>query len=112
MRAAVLGYPSVKGSDVPVTFDFSDRPAAAPVGYPGLAPLASFEVVAATDDSVAYRKTLPGGFVLDRTLTLGTNYQVQIVDRIENTSSAAIPLSGYGLQAGFMGNLPGENGKV
>ena len=111
VRAAILGYPSVKGSDVPVTFDFSDRPAAAPIGYPGLAPRAAFEVANATDDSVAYRKALPGGLVIERTLTLGANYQVQIVDRIENTSAAAIPLSGYGLQSGFMENLPGEEGK-
>ncbi|MGD9781449.1 MAG: membrane protein insertase YidC, partial [Kiritimatiellia bacterium] len=111
VRAAILGYPSVKGSDVPVAFDFSDRPAAAPLGYPGLAPRASFEVVASTDRSVAYRKQLPNGLVLDRTLVLGTNYQVQIVDRLENTSSDAIPLSGYGLQAGSMQNLPGEDAK-
>lgn len=111
VRAAVLGYPSVKGSDVPVTFDFADQPAAAPIGYPGLGELASFDVVASTDNSIAYRKALPGGLVLDRTLVLGTNYQIQIADRIENTSSAAIPLSGYGLQSGFMGNLPGEDEK-
>ncbi|HAL92162.1 MAG TPA: hypothetical protein DCM68_03960 [Verrucomicrobia bacterium] len=111
VRAAILGYPSIKGSDVPVTFDFSDRPAAAPVGYPGLAPRASFEIAGSTDDSISYRKELPGGLVLERTLTLGTNYQIQIVDRIANASSASIALSGYGLQAGFMGNLPGEEGK-
>ena len=111
VRAAILGYPSVRGSDVPVTFDFSDRPAAAPVGYPGLAPRAAFDVVASANDSIAYRKALPGGLVLERTLTLGANYQLQIVDRVQNTSAAAIPLSGYGLQAGFMGNLPGEDGK-
>ena len=111
VRAAILGYPSVKGSDVPVTFDFSDRLAAAPVGYPGLAPRAAFDVVASANDSIAYRKALPGGLVLERTLTLGANYQLQIVDRVQNTSAAAIPLSGYGLQAGFMGNLPGEDGK-
>ena len=108
VRAAILGYPSVKGSDVPVTFDFSDRPAAAPIGYPGLAPRAGFEIAASTDASITYRKVLAGGLVLDRTLVLGTNYQVQILDRIENTSSAAIPLRDYGLQSGFMENLSGE----
>ena len=108
VRAVLRGYPSAKGSDVPVAFDFSDRPAAAPVGYPGLRDRSSFEVVAAAGDSVAYRKTLPGGLVLDRTLTLGAGYQLQIEDRIENASSAAIALGGSGLQAGFMENLPGE----
>ena len=111
VRAAILGYPSVKGSDVPVTFDFSDRPAAAPIGYPGLAPRAGFEIAASTDASITYRKVLAGGLVLDRTLVLGTNYQVQILDRIENTSSAAIPLRDYGLQSGFMENLSGEDGQ-
>ena len=66
VRAAILGYPSVKGSDVPVTFDFSDRPAAAPIGYPGLAPRAGFEIAASTDASITYRKVLAGGLVLDR----------------------------------------------
>ena len=56
---AILGYPLTKGSDMPVTFDFSDRPAAAPIGYPGLADRADFEVVAATADSVTYRKSAP-----------------------------------------------------
>lgn len=108
VRAAILGYPLVKGSDVPVTFDFSERPAAAPIGYPGLAPQAAFEVVAATADSVTYRKALPGGLALRRTLTLGARYQVRIEDQIENASGAAVALRGYGLQSGFMENLPGE----
>ncbi len=109
-QAVLRDYPIAKGSDTPVTFDFSERPAAAPIGYPGLADAASFEVVSATEDSIAYRKSLPNGLVLDRTLALGSGYQLQIVDRIENTSSAPIALRGYGLQAGAMGNLPGEAG--
>ena len=108
IKAVIQDYPSVKGSDIPVTFDFAGRPAAAAVGYPGLRALAGFEVAATTDHSVTYRKTLPGGLVLNRTLTLGTGYQVQLEDRLENTSAAPVALSGHGLQAGFMENLPGE----
>ncbi len=108
VRAAILDYPSAKGSDIPVTFDFSERPAAAPVGYPGLGVRADFEVAAEATDSISYRKALPGGLVLNRTLTLGAGYQVRIEDRLENTSSAAVVLNGHGLQAGFMANLPGE----
>ena len=108
VEAAILNYPSVKGSDIPVTFDFTGRPAAAAVGYPGLRDLASFEVASSTDRSVTYRKSLPGGLVLNRTLTLGDTYQVQLEDRLENTSPAPVALSGHGLQAGFMENLPGE----
>jgi YidC/Oxa1 family membrane protein insertase len=107
-RGGKLQYPAAKGADAPVAFDFSDRPAAAPVGYPGLRPLADFEVVTASADSVTYRKALPGGLVLNRMLTLGSGYQVQIEDRIGNTSSVSVPLRGYGLQAGFMQNFPGE----
>ena len=70
VQAAILEYPSEKGSDVPVTFDFSGRPAAAPVGYPGLGDRADFEVAGSAADSVSYRKALPGGLVLTRTLTL------------------------------------------
>ena len=44
---------------MPVTFEVSDRPAAAPIGYPGLAPRAAFEIAASTDDSIVYRKVLP-----------------------------------------------------
>jgi YidC/Oxa1 family membrane protein insertase len=108
VQAAILGYPSEMGSETPVTFDFSDRPAAAPIGYPGLRDRTAFDVVAATGDSVSYRKTLPNGLVLSRTLTLGAGYQVRIADRLENTSAAPVALSGHGLQAGFMANLPGE----
>jgi YidC/Oxa1 family membrane protein insertase len=103
-----LLYPVTKGSDKPVRFDFSGRPAAAPIGYPGLAEAAGFEVASTTADSVVYRKVLTNGLVLNRTLTLGSGYQVSIEDQIENTSAAAIALTGYGLQAGFMENLPGE----
>jgi YidC/Oxa1 family membrane protein insertase len=111
VRAAILGYPSVKGSEVPVTFDFSDRPAAAPIGYPGLAPHAAFEIAASTDDSIVYRKVLPGGLVLTRTLVLGDGYQIALADKLENPTGAPVALSGYGLQSGFMENLPGEDGK-
>ena len=103
-----LLYPLEAGSDDPVTFDFSDRPAAAPIGYPDLRPLADFEVAATAANSVSYRKALSGGLVLNRTATLGDGYQVRIEDRLENATAAAIPLHGHGLQAGFMENLPGE----
>ncbi len=108
VRAAILGYPSAKGSETPVTFDFSERPAAAPAGYPGLKPLAAFDVTAASGDSVIYQKTLSGGLVLSRTLTLGVGHQVRIEDKLENTSAAPVALQGYGLQSGFMEDLPGE----
>ena len=111
VRAAILGYPAEKGSDQPVAFDFSDRPAAAPIGYPGLAPRAAFELAASTDDSVVYRKVLPGGLVLTRTLVLGAGYQVRLEDKLENPAAAPVALAGYGLQSGFMENLPGEDGK-
>ena len=108
VQAAILGYPSEKGSDQPVAFDFSDRPAAAPIGYPGLAPRAAFELAASTDDSVTYRKVLPGGLILTRTLVLGAGYQVSLADKLENPTGAPVALSGYGLQSGFMAHLPGE----
>lgn len=107
-RAVLLDYPSAKGSAIPVTFDFSDRLAAAPSGYPGLADRAAFEVLDSTANSVRYRKTLANGLVLNRTLVLGDGYQVQIEDTVENTSDAVVALHGYGLQGGFMENLPGE----
>lgn len=104
-----LRFPAEAGSDTPVTFDFSDRPAAAPVGYPGLRDRDDFEVADASAESVTYRKTLPGGLVLSRTLTLGEGYQVRIRETVRNTSSAPIALRRYGLQAGFMENLAGES---
>ena len=108
VRAAILGYPAAKGALEPVTFDFSDRPAAAPVGYPGLGQQSVFEVVAHTENSVTFRRNLPGGLALTRTLTLGEGYQTAIEDQVENTSAAPVALQGYGLQAGFMEDLPGE----
>lgn len=108
VRAVLPGYPSAKDSAEPVAFDFSDRPAAAPIGYPGLGAKASFVVAAAGDDFISYRKTLADGLVLERKLTLGAGYQLQIDETISNAGAAPIALRGYGIQAGFMENLPGE----
>ena len=103
-----LRYPAEAGSDKPVSFDFSDRPAAAPIGYPGLRDRDDFEVAGATTESITFHKTLPNGLVLSRTLTLGETYQVQIQETIQNTSGTPVALRNYGLQAGFMDSLPGE----
>lgn len=108
VRAVLRDYPAAKGSATPVAFDFSERPAAAPVGYPGLRDRDDFELVSATAEAVAYRKALPGGLVLARTLSLGKGYQVRIEDRVENAGAVPAPLRGYGLQSGAMENLPGE----
>jgi YidC/Oxa1 family membrane protein insertase len=108
LRAAMLDYPETMGSDAFVTFDFSDRPAAAPVGYPGLLERDDFELAAASDTSATFRKVLPGGLVLSRSLALGEGYQVRIQEEILNPTAAPVVLSGYGLQGGFMENLPGE----
>ncbi len=108
LRAVMLNYPETIDSENSVTFDFSDHPAAAPVGYPGLLPRDDFDVVESTDDSVTFRKDLPGGLVLAQTLTLGDGHQIRIRQEVRNTSDAPVTLSGYGHQGGFMENLPGE----
>lgn len=107
--ATIKGYPISQGTDECVTYDFSDRPAAAPTGYAGLPPAAAFEVVAATSNSVTYRKTLHTGLTLQRTLTLGAHYQIKIAEQLTNTSDATLATHGQGIQAGFMHNLPGES---
>jgi len=112
VKATLLDYPLADDSKERVVYDFSGHPAAAAIGYPELAPNAGYEVVEASEIAVLYRKVLPNGLVLNRTLTLDEGYQVRIEDQIENTSSASIALSEYGLQAGFMGNLPGEGKAV
>ena len=73
------------------------------------APAAAFEVVAATSNSVTYRKTLHTGLTLQRTLTLGAHYQIKIAEQLTNTSDATLATHGQGIQAGFMHNLPGES---
>ncbi len=108
VEAKLMEYPLADKSEERVAYDFSGRPATAPVGYPGLAPNAGFEMVDANDLEVQYQKVLPNGLVLNRTLTLDEGYQVRIEDQVENTSGATIALRDYGLQSGFMVNLPGE----
>jgi YidC/Oxa1 family membrane protein insertase len=108
VEAKLLDYPLVEKSEERVVYDFTGRPATAPIGYPGLAANAGFEVVAADELAVQYRKVLPNGLILSRTLTLDEGYQVRIEDQVENTSEGNVALSDFGLQAGFMVNLPGE----
>ncbi len=108
VQAAILKYPAEKDSETPVTFDFTDRPAAAPIGYPGLAARTDFEVESISDDSISFRKVLTGGLVLTHRITLVSGYQVRIEDRLDNSGSAPVALTGYGLQFGFMENLAGE----
>jgi len=110
VEAKLLDYPLTNNSEERVAYDFTGRPATAPVGYPGLAPQAGFEVISVNELEVQYQKVLPDGLILNRTLTLDEGYQVRIEDQIENTSSDSIALRGYGLQSGFMINLPGETG--
>ena len=108
VRATMLEYPEERGSENSVVFDFSDRPAAAPIGYPGLAEKDDFQVADASERAIEFRKTLPGGLRIRRTLELGDGFQVRIRDEIHNESTASIALKGYGLQSGFMSNLAGE----
>ncbi|NLB66813.1 MAG: membrane protein insertase YidC [Lentisphaerae bacterium] len=103
-----LRYPAEAGSDRPVTFDFAQRPAAAPIGYPGLGERDDFQVARADQKSITYRKKLPGGLDFSRTITLGEGYQLKIRDSVRNTSDTPVTLTDYGLQAGYMENLAGE----
>ena len=107
-RDGQLLYPVEAGADRPVVLGFHDRPAAAPFGYPGLGERDDFEVVSQSPSAVVFRKALPGDLVLTRSLALGEGYQLRIRDEVQNLSSAPVVLRGYGIQAGFMENLPGE----
>ena len=108
VRAEILKYPEAKGSGQCVAFDFSDRPAAAPAAD-GLPAGASFVMVRTGDRSLTFTRDLANGFRLAREVTLDdAGGRLRIADRFENATSADADLSGYRLQSGWMGNLPGE----
>lgn len=106
ISAAILDYPLAKGSDVPVTFDFAGRPAAAPSGE--LFGSTDFTLVTADERSITYRKTLTPSLAMSRSIHLGDAYQFRVEDRFENTGKEPLDLAGNGLQLGYMPNLPGE----
>ena len=109
VRAEILKYPEAKGSDQCVTFDFADRPAAAPAAD-GLPALASFVVVRTGDRSLTFTRDLSNGFRMTREVSLAdAGGRLRIADRFENASASDLTLSGYRLQSGWMGNLPGES---
>ncbi|MDR0994325.1 MAG: membrane protein insertase YidC, partial [Verrucomicrobiota bacterium] len=106
VRAAILGYPATRGAAAPVTFDFEDHPALSISGV--LAANAPFKPVAASGRTASFRKVLAGGLELVRSITLGEGYQLDVKDQFTNPTDNVLRLSGYGLNAGFMGNLPDE----
>ena len=109
VSATIQGYPASQGAAESVTFDFSDRPAAAATGYAGVSPAVAFEVATATSNSVTYRKALASGLIFQRTLTLGARYQIAIEEQLSNPTAATLAAHGQGIQCGFMSNLPGES---
>lgn len=76
-----------------VTFDFSSRPALAYLGNPGLPAGASYEVEAgASDREVVFTRAM-GDLALRRTITLGEDYLLTVVDEFRNltTQSRDLP---------------------
>ena len=108
VRAEILKYPEAKDSDRCVAFDFADRPAAAPAAD-GLPAGASFVMVRTGDRSLTFTRDLSNGLRMTREVSLDdAGGRLRIADRFENASGGDLSLSGYRLQAGWMGNLPGE----
>ncbi len=108
VRAEILKYPEAKDSDRCVAFDFAERPAAAP-SADGLPAGASFVVVRTGERSLTFTRDLPNGFRMAREVALDdAGGRLRIADRFENASGHDLSLSGYRLQSGWMGNLPGE----
>ena len=109
VRAEILKYPEAEGSDQCVSFDFADRPAAAPAAD-GLPAAASFVMVRTGDRSLTFTRDLSNGFRMTREVSLDdAGGRLRIADRFENASGSDLSLSGYRLQTGWMGNLPGES---
>ena len=103
-----LRYPlSAENIDQPVIFDFSDRACGAFSGVPGFAADADFTLKSSDDKTVVFERTV-GGLTLVRTITLGDDYQLTIANEWRNGGAAAADLKGLAVQAGWMGDLPGE----
>ncbi len=93
----------------PVTFDFTQRRALAPVELAGVPADADFDLQRAPDgQGVVLEHHAVSGLMVRRTLTFQGPYLLQVTDALSNTSGQPLVLPPYGLQLGPLRNLPGE----
>lgn len=99
----------------PVVLEFGSEPALAYLGLKGLAEHDDFEMEA-DEASRSVRLTRRGasGVRLERTITLGEHYMVDVVDRFLNEQGEPVALPQHELRSGAMLNLDGaaERGVV
>ena len=104
--ATMLDYPILKGGDEPVVLDFSDSPALAYEGIPGISAKEALDMQVTEDGrSIVFTKTLESaGLVFERTIALGDGYLLKINDRFVASASAPGTLPGNRILTGTMKN--------
>lgn len=96
VQASLTDYPETMDDDsVPVSLDFSEYPALSFVGIPWLSADTDFDITSMGDNQQAVKitKNSGDGFVFERTIELGDEYQLNITDTIRNTSDTAKSLA-------------------
>lgn len=98
-----------KDDKSPVILDFGEVPALAYRHLAGLDETSDFTVNVLSNGLAArLEATTPDGIRMTRTLSLGSRYEVTVLDEFVNTSRNALTLPAHSLSLGSMGMLPGE----
>ncbi|MGI6495834.1 MAG: membrane protein insertase YidC [Kiritimatiellia bacterium] len=103
-RATLLQYKKDVAKDSGnVVLEFTDSPALAVTGVPGVGPQSAFELEGDEGGTNAVlRRTTPSGLVFERTITLLPNYEVSVRDVFRNTTSNAMVLPTNTVSLGVM----------
>jgi YidC/Oxa1 family membrane protein insertase len=109
----LLNYPAtIKRDGATVLLDFSDRPALALEGHPGLSADSDFDLETLPGGtSAVFSATAPDGVRLRRTLQLGADYRLRLADTFTAPTGSVAVLPPSGLYAGRVQAGKGDSQK-
>lgn len=100
--AELKDYFTEKNGDVPVAFDFAEKPALA---YAGMSELSAAEVLSLqqlNEQTVLFTKTLSNGLVFSRRVELGDAYALEVKDQLVNPTDAPVVMPALQVGTGLM----------
>jgi YidC/Oxa1 family membrane protein insertase len=95
-------YRQAPDSDAKQVFDFDRVPALSIEGLPGFGTNAAFTLSRLAGDSVRLEAGSTSGVTLVRTITLGSDYRLTVVDSFSNRTDSILTVPAYGVRSGAM----------